>query len=278
MPTWFITGCSSGIGREIAKAALAKGFNTVVTARNPDTAADIAQGHEANALTLKLDVTNSTQIAEAVTAAEAKFGGIDVLVNNAGYSYRAAVEEGDDAEVRRMFETNLFGLINMTKAVLPGMRARRRGHIINISSVAGRFSAAGTSYYAATKFAVNGLSDGLAKEVAPLGIKVTIIEPGPFRTDFGGRSIRDPANPIADYAETAGKTRAFFSSRSGKQDGDPARAAQAILNVAAMEKPPLHLLLGAAALTGVRAELETRLRELDDWAETTKAADFPPAS
>lgn len=278
MPTWLITGCSSGIGREIARAVLANGFNAVITARDPATIADLARGHEANALALKLDVTDAAQIAAAVTAAEARFGGIDVLVNNAGYSYRAAVEEGDDAEVRRMFETNLFGLINVTKAVLPGMRKQRSGHIINISSVAGRLSAAGTSYYAASKHAVNGLSDGLAKEVGPLGIKVTIIEPGPFRTDFGGRSIRDPANPIADYAETAGKTRAFFSSRSGKQDGDPARAAQAIIKIAEMDKPPLHLLLGAAALTGVRAELETRLRELEDWAETTKAADFPAGS
>lgn len=278
MPTWLITGCSSGIGREIAKAALARGFNTVVTARDPQAVADIAKGHEAKALVLKLDVSDAAQIVAAVKAAEAKFGGVDVLVNNAGYSYRAAVEEGDDTEVRRMFETNLFGLINMTKAVLPGMRAKRNGHIINISSVAGRFSAAGTSYYAASKHAVNGLSDGLAKEVGPLGIKVTIIEPGPFRTDFGGRSIRDPANPIADYAETAGKTRAFFSSRSGKQDGDPARAAQAIIKIAEMDKPPLHLLLGAAALTGVRAELDARLAEMDAWAETTKAADFPPGS
>jgi NAD(P)-dependent dehydrogenase (short-subunit alcohol dehydrogenase family) len=158
------------------------------------------------------------------------------------------------------------------------MRARRSGHIINISSVAGRLSGPGTSYYAASKFAVNGLSDGLAKEVAPLGIKVTIIEPGPFRTDFGGRSIRDPANPIADYAETAGKTRAFFSSRHGKQDGDPARAAQAILTIAEMDQPPLHLLLGAAALTGVRGELDARLKEMEMWAETTKTADFPPGS
>ncbi len=278
MPTWLITGCSSGIGREIAKAVLAKGWNAVITARDPATVADLGRNHESTALTQKLDVTDAAQIAAAVTAAQQKFGGIDVLVNNAGYSYRAAVEEGDDAEVRRMFETNLFGLINMTKAVLPGMRTRRSGHIINISSVAGRLSAAGTSYYAASKFAVNGLSDGLAKEVGPLGIKVTIIEPGPFRTDFGGRSIRDPANPIADYAETAGKTRAFFSSRHGKQDGDPARAAQTIIDIAQMDKPPLHLLLGAAALTGVRAELETRLRELEDWAETTKAADFPAGS
>jgi NAD(P)-dependent dehydrogenase (short-subunit alcohol dehydrogenase family) len=278
MPTWLITGCSSGIGREIAKAVLAKGWNAVITARDPATVADLGRNHESAALVQKLDVTDAAQIAAAVTAAEQKFGGIDVLVNNAGYSYRAAVEEGDDAEVRRMFETNLFGLVNMTKAVLPSMRARRSGHIINISSVAGRLSAAGTSYYAASKFAVNGLSDGLAKEVGPLGIKVTIIEPGPFRTDFGGRSIRDPANPIADYAETAGKTRAFFSSRHGKQDGDPARAAQAIIKIAEMDKPPLHLLLGAAALTGVRTELETRLRELEEWADTTKAADFPPGS
>lgn len=274
MPTWFITGCSTGFGREIAKAVLARGWNAVVTARSVSSIADIAKDFPASALPLTLDVTNKLQIFDAIENAEIRFGAIDVLVNNAGYGYRAAVEEGDEVEVRRLFDTNVFGLIDVTKAVLPGMRMRRSGHIINISSVAGRIASPGAGYYAASKFAVNGLSDGLAKEVAPFGIKVTIIEPGPFRTDFAGRSTRDPSEPLDAYSDTAGKQRAISTARHGRQAGDPVRAAQAIIGIAESKHPPLHLLLSAATIDRVRAELTERLCELTKWEDTTRGADF----
>lgn len=278
MTTWFITGCSTGFGREIAKAVLAKGWNAVVTARDPASVADIVRGHESVTLVVPLDVTDKRQIADAVAAAEARFGAIDVLVNNAGYGYRAAVEEGDDAEVRRLFDVNVFGLIDVTKAVLPGMRKHRKGHIINVSSVAGRVALPGVAYYAASKFAVNGLSDGLAKEVAPLGIKVTVVEPGPARTDFRGRSMRDAKQTIDDYAQSAaGKQTASSKAvqKAGGQGGDPARVAQAIVKIAEMDEPPLHLLLGAVTLERVGKELAERQREFDAWQEMTKSADFP---
>jgi NAD(P)-dependent dehydrogenase (short-subunit alcohol dehydrogenase family) len=278
MTTWFITGCSTGFGRELAKATLGKGWNTVITARDPGSVADIAKGFEKTSLVLPLDVMNKQQIVDAVKAAEARFGSIDVLVNNAGYGYRAAVEEGDDAEVRRLFDVNVFGLIDVTKAVLPGMRKHRKGHIINVSSVAGRVALPGVAYYAASKFAVNGLSDGLAKEVAPFGIKVSIIEPGPARTDFRSRSMRDATQTIDDYSQSAaGKQTASSKSvqSAGGQGGDPVRVAQAIIKVAEMDEPPLHLLLGAITLDRVGKELTARQRELEEWQETTKSADFP---
>jgi NADP-dependent 3-hydroxy acid dehydrogenase YdfG len=273
--TWFITGCSTGFGREIAKAVLARGWNVVITARNPASVADMAKGYEATTLVLPLDVTHRREIAVAVKAAETRFGAIDVLVNNAGYGYRAAIEEGEDAQVRQMFDTNVFGLIDVTKAVLPGMRARRSGHIVNISSVGGRVATPGMGYYSATKFAVGGLSTALRMEVAPLGIKVTLIEPGPFRTDFAGRSMTEAATQIDDYAPTAGKTRTEFAARAGKQAGDPARAAQAIIKAVESDNPPLHLLLGAVTLQRIDAELNERRAEMEAWRSTTAGADFP---
>lgn len=278
MTTWFITGCSTGFGRELAKQALAKGWNTVITARDPVSVADIAKGHEKTSLVLPLDVMNRQQIVDAVKAAEARFGAIDVLVNNAGYGYRAAVEEGDDAEVRRLFDVNVFGLIDVTKAVLPGMRKQRKGHIINVSSVAGRVALPGVAYYAASKHAVNGLSDGLAKEVASFGIKVSIIEPGPARTDFRSRSMRDATQTIDDYSNSAaGKQTASSKSvqKAGGQGGDPVRVAAAIIKVAEMDNPPLHLLLGGITLERVGKDMAERQREFDMWQELTKSADFP---
>jgi NAD(P)-dependent dehydrogenase (short-subunit alcohol dehydrogenase family) len=275
MSTWLITGCSSGLGREIAKAVLARGWNAVVTARDRAAVADLVADRPATALALPLDVTNRKQIVEAVTASEARFGAIDVLVNNAGYSYRAAVEEGEDDEVRRMFDTNFFGLVDVTKAVLPGMRARHRGHIVNISSFAGRLANPGAAYYAASKHAVNGLSDGLAKELAPLGIKVTIAEPGLLRTDFGRRSIQATSRPIEAYLETAGKQRALFAAHQGREPGDPARAALAIIKAVESDTPPLHLLLGASTLQRIEAELDRGRRELEAWRATTVWVDFP---
>ncbi len=220
-PVWFITGCSTGFGRDLAAAILGRGWRAVVTARDADRVRDLVAGHEENALALSLDVTDARQIAAAVKAAEDRFGAIDVLVNNAGYGYQASVEEGEDAEIRAVFEANVFGLAAMTRAVLPGMRSRRRGHIVNISSVAGFIGFPGSGYYAATKHAVEGLSDALAKEVAPLGIKILCVEPGPFRTDFSGRSLRQTPSRIPDYAETVAARMRTMKERSGAASRRP---------------------------------------------------------
>ena len=219
LPVWFITGCSTGFGRELAKLVLERGWRAMATARNPQQIQDLVAGTDGRGLALKLDVTDSAQVIEAVKKAEATFGKIDVLVNNAGFGYMAAVEEGEDEEVRAMFETNFFGLVEMTKAVLPGMRRRRSGHILNISSIGGFVGFPGSGYYNATKFAVEGLSEALAKEVEPLGIKVVIVEPGPFRTDWAGRSLKQTRDAIDDYAETAATRRQAISKGSGKQAG-----------------------------------------------------------
>ena len=275
MATWLITGCSTGFGRELASAVLARNWNAVVTARDPATIQDIVAGHDVSALALRLDVTDPEQVASAAKEAEARFGAIDVLVNNAGYGYRGAVEEADETEVRELFETNFFGLVSMIQAVLPGMRAHRRGHIVNISSVAGRMAQPGSGYYSATKFAVGGLSDALRKEVGPLGIRVTVVEPGGFRTDFAGRSLRQSKHTIDDYAATAGARRKENSSTDGRQPGDPARAAQAIIRTVQADKPPFRLALGRSAVQRIRAEIDTQRQELDAWEETANGADYP---
>lgn len=198
-----------------------------------------------------------------------------MLVNNAGYGYLAAIEEGDDREIRDQFETNVFGLVAVTKRVLPGMRARRRGHIFNVSSLGGLVAFAATGYYHATKFAVEALSESLSQEVKPLGITVTIIEPGAFRTDWAGRSMVESGTIIDDYAETAGKRREATRRASGRQPGDPARAAKAIISAFEADEAPLRLLLGAAALTIARQRLDALRQNFDAWAETTLSADFP---
>ncbi|MGW1197934.1 oxidoreductase [Streptomyces sp. NPDC002536] len=275
-PVWFITGCSSGLGRALATAVLERGWKAVVTARVPHKVTDVVSGHEGRALALALDVTDSGQIAKAVTRAQAAFGRIDVLVNNAGYGYLAAVEEGEDDEVRALFDTNVFGLADTTKAVLPGMRARRAGHIVNISSLGGLIGFGATGYYHATKFAVEGLSESLAAEAAPLGIKVTIVEPAAFRTNWSGPSMRQSATTIDDYAPTAGTRRAGTLATFGHQPGDPARAAQAIIDAITAEQPPLRLLLGKAAYDIATAKLDSLKITFDDWREVTLGADFPP--
>lgn len=239
---WLVTGCSTGFGRELVRALLRRGDRVVVTARNAATLAEFTS--HGNALVVALDVTVPLQVSDVVRQAEARFGRIDVLVNNAGYGYLAAVEEGEDDEVRAMFETNVFGLIRVTKAVLPGMRQRRRGHIVNISSVGGLVGFPGIGYYNATKFAVEGLSEALAKETTSLGIRVTIVEPGPFRTDWAGRSLKTPKTAIADYASSAGARRAAIQGYSGRQNGDPVRGAEAIIEAVESPDPPLHLVLG----------------------------------
>ncbi|HAP91171.1 MAG TPA: short-chain dehydrogenase/reductase, partial [Arthrobacter bacterium] len=232
---------------------------------NVTTVNDIAAAYPDTALALPLDVTNSAEIASAMQQARKRFGGIDVLVNNAGYGYRAAVEEADDADIRQLFDTNVFGAIDMIKAVLPGMRANRAGSILNISSIGARISPAGSGYYSASKAALEGLSGSLHKELRPLGINVTVIEPGAFRTDFAGRSLTQSARAIEDYAETAGKRRKENDTVHGTQPGDPAKAAEAILAVAENPNPPSLLVLGKDAFNAFAAVAQAQRTELDQW-------------
>ena len=274
-PVWLITGCSTGFGRELAKLVLARGWRAVVTARDASNVVDIAEGHADRVLVLPLDVTQPAQIVEVVAATKLKFGRIDALVNNAGYGYLAAIEEGEDEAVRAMFETNVFGLIDMTKAVLPVMRAQRSGLIVNVSSIGGLTSFAATGYYHGTKYAVEGISESLAIEVKPLGIDVLIVEPGPFRTNWAGASLRQSATQLNDYATTAGERRKQTETRSGNQVGDPVRAAQAIIDAALSDTPPLRLLLGKAALELARKKLDLMRNDFDNWESTTLGADFP---
>ncbi|TMR92089.1 oxidoreductase [Nonomuraea basaltis] len=274
-PVWFITGCSTGLGRALAAAILERGWRAAVTARDSSQVADLAAGHGDRALVLPLDVTDRAQIAEAVKRAEADFGRIDVLVNNAGYGYLAAVEEGEDHEIRALFDTNVFGLADVTKAVLPGMRARRSGHIVNVSSLGGLAAFGATGYYHATKFAVEGLSESLAAEVAPLGVRVTIVEPAAFRTNWSGPSMRQSPVHIDDYAETSGARRAATLATYGHQPGDPARAAEAIVAAVTAADPPLRLLLGKVAYDIAAARLDTLRTAFDTWRDLTLSADYP---
>ncbi|HLM40903.1 MAG TPA: oxidoreductase [Microvirga sp.] len=274
-PVWFITGCSTGFGRELGQLALRRGWRAVVTARDVARVQDLTKGHEDRALALSLDVTKTDQIQAAVKQAEERFGAVDVLVNNAGYGYQSSIEEGIDAEVRAQFDANVFGLAAMIRAVLPGMRARRRGHIINLSSQAGFIGFEGSGYYAATKHAVEGLSDSLSREVAPLGIKVTCVEPGPFRTDWAGRSLKQTRPSIADYQNTVGARLELTANYSGKQPGDPVRAAESIIKIVEADNPPKHLVLGSIALDGVRNKLKETLAEVEAWADMSRNADYP---
>ncbi len=272
---WFITGCSTGFGRELAKHLLENDYRVVVTARNSDKVDDLVEINKENALAINLDVTDKAQVAHAVAKAEEHFGKIDVLVNNAGFGYFGAIEESDEAEVRSMFETNFWGLAEMTRTVLPKMREAKSGTIVNISSIGGLVGFPGVGYYNATKFAVNGFSEALQKEVAPLGIKVITVEPSGFRTDWAGRSANDATNKIEDYAETAGANQAAIRGYSGNQPGDPVRAAKAIVQAVESENPPLNLLLGRAAVKNARLKIETLQKDFDAWAEISEGADFP---
>jgi NAD(P)-dependent dehydrogenase (short-subunit alcohol dehydrogenase family) len=248
-----------------------------VTARDPSKVEDLVASHPGSALALALDVTNPAQVRASVKAAEERFGGIDVLVNNAGYGYLSAVEEGEDTEIRDMFEVNFFGLADVIRTVLSGMRRVRRGHIVNITSVGGLIGNPGSAYYAASKFAVEGLSEALGKEVAPLGIKVMAVEPGPFRTDWAGRSLKQTSQPIEDYEQTSGARRKQIASYSGQQPGDPERAARAIVDAVLSPTAPSHLVLGRQGLGVVRQKLDTLRSEIDAWETTTLGADYPEA-
>ena len=270
---WLITGCSTGFGRQLAKHVLELGYRAVVTARNPEQIRDLAAAGDA--LVLKLDVTKQDQVDAAIKAAQDRFGGIDVLVNNAGIGYFAAVEESEEDQIRRMFEINVFGLSRMLHAALPGMRKRHKGFIVNISSIGGLRSFPALGYYNATKFAVEGLSEALWQEVEPLGIKVMLVEPSGFRTDWAGRSANESKQQIVDYADTAGAWRKNARGGSGKQPGDPIRAVQAIVKAVESANPPHHLLLGNDAYNGAMEKLETLRREFSDLETVARGADFP---
>lgn len=272
---WLITGSSRGLGRALAGEVLARGYRCVAAARSPHDVADLVSRFPETSLAVALDVTDAAARERAIAAAHARFGAIDVLVSNAAIGYNAAVEEGEDDVVRRVFETNFFALAALIRAVLPGMRSRGRGHIVNISSSGGVTGTLGGGYYSATKFAVEGLSEALAKEIQPLGLRVTLIEPGPFRTDFQGPSMTTARIPIDAYAATAGKRRAELREMSGRQAGDPQRAAEAIVAAYESPVPPLHLALGAIAYDRIHAKLGEHLRELEAHKATTLAADFP---
>jgi NAD(P)-dependent dehydrogenase (short-subunit alcohol dehydrogenase family) len=277
-PVWLITGCSTGFGRDLASNILGTGGRAVVTARDAGRVQDLAAPHGERALALSLDVNSASERAAAVQAATERFGRIDVLVNNAGYGYMAAIEEGEDDEVRAMFETNVFGLVAMTNEVLPGMRARRSGHVVNLSSIGGLCGFPGVGYYNATKFAVEGLSEALAAELAPLGIGVTIVEPGPFRTDWAGRSLKLTRNAIADYADTAGARRNQISGYSGSQAGDPVRAAEAMIQAVLADTPPLRLLLGNMAFDVAQRKIASLQENFAQWEAVSRGADYPQAA
>jgi len=272
---WFITGCSTGFGRELAQLVLGLGYKAAVTSRDTDDVKDIVNKYPATALAIKLDVTKPTEIKEAVQEAMDKFSQIDVLVNNAGIGYFGAIEESEEDEVRRMFEINFFGLANLTKEVLPVMRKQRSGHIVNISSIGGLVAFPAVGFYNATKFAVTGYSEALAKEVSHLGIKVTVVAPSGFRTDWAGRSANNSKIVIDDYSPTAHANKDTIRGYSGNQPGDPVRAVKAIVKAVESDNPPLRLLLGKGALKGARNKIAELQKDIDSWEEVTIDADHP---
>ncbi|MPV55703.1 short-chain dehydrogenase/reductase [Burkholderia sp. HI2761] len=271
---WLITGCSKGLGRALARSALESGYRVVASARDEAAVEDLVRAYGDAVAAVRLDVASQEQAETAVAAAHERFGAVDVLVNNAGYGYLAAIEEGEDSDVRAMFETNVHGTWNMIKAALPGMRKRRTGHIVNIGSVGGLTTFPGVGFYHMTKFAVEGLSETLAKEIGPLGIGVTVVEPGAFRTDFRGASMQQSGIRLEDYADTAGKARDSVLAGHGKQQGDPVRGSRAIIAALESDRPPLHLVLGGDALDLVRAKLEDLRVDLDTWEHLTRSTDY----
>lgn len=273
--TWLITGCSEGgIGAGIAKAVLSRGYNAVVTARSLDKVREIVKDYPDTALAVALDVTSSESIAAAIAAAKGKFEQIDVLVNNAGYCYRSSVEEASREGVDRMYETNFFGPVALIQAVLPDMRARRSGAIVNVSSIGAVRTGAASSYYASTKAALELMSEGLAAELKPLGIQVMIVEPGAFRTHFYDSSLKGADMSIDDYADTAWKRSPQNAVNQRNQPGDPDKAGDVLIDVLESGNPPQRLLLGSDAVKIVRAALEARLDELEKWADVSRRTDF----
>jgi len=264
MATWLITGCSTGLGRALASAVLGQGENVVVTARDPASVEDLTRQYPDTALALPLDLTDHVQIRAVVHAARERFGAIDVLVNNAGHSYRAAVEEATEEQVQELFATNLFGPAALIRTVLPGMREQRGGTIVNISSIGARSAPMGSGYYAASKAALEALTASLRKEVQPLGITVMAVEPGAFRTSFL-RSVAQPSETIGDYAGTVGTRREQDIARHGQQIGDPARAAGAIITAVESAATPQLLVLGPDALARFRDAMKELEADVDAW-------------
>lgn len=272
---WLITGCSSGMGREFARAALAAGYRVVATARKTSTLDEFVDEYPETARAVELDVTRPDQVEAAFDSTIKEFGRLDVLVNNAGYGYLSPIEEGDLSEVRAMFETNFFGLLAMTRAVIPYMRERRSGQIIFNSSQAGLMSRPGTGYYSTTKYAVEALSEALVFELAPFDIKVTAIQPGPFRTDWAGRSMKSSESSIGDYQESVHARMAFAKGMDGAQPGDPVRAAQAVIDLVRSENPPPQLLMGQIVLNAYREKMGSVQSMLDEWESLTLSTDYP---
>jgi len=273
---WFITGASRGFGVEFTKAALRAGDRVVATGRKVAAVREALGPDTDQLLCVELDVTDATRTQGAVALAASKFGTIDVLVNNAGYGHLGFFEESSDEAVRAQFETNVFGLFAVTRAVLPVMRAARKGHIFNLSSAAGIRGQEFASLYCSSKFAVEGFSEGLAAEVAPFGISVTIVEPGPFRTDFLTReSLRFGGTPIADYDERRARIQAGFETRNGKQPGDPTRLAEALVRLAGEAKPPMRFIGGRFALEVMDKKLAAVRADVDNWRAASAATDFP---
>jgi NAD(P)-dependent dehydrogenase (short-subunit alcohol dehydrogenase family) len=273
---WFVTGCSSGLGRALCEHVLALGEKAVCTARNPDTLHDLVRRFPDKAIGLALDVTKQASIDAAVSQAIERCGRIDVLVNNAGYGVIGALEEVDEAEVLRVFDTNTFGVYRVTRAIVPHMRRQRSGHILNVSSALGVVAKAGYTFYSATKFAVEGLSEALAQEMAPFGIKVTIVEPGSFRTEFR-RAGAYEAPMLPAYAESLGPFRRSLAETDGKQPGDPQRGARAIVAAVNAANPPLRLALGEACVAGIEKKLTSMREELDEWMDVSLSTSFADA-
>ncbi len=271
---WLITGCSTGIGREIARAALEHGDRVAVTARRPEVVADLVDAHPETARAFALDVTDAAALRDAVADVEAAFGQIDVLVNNAGYGYMSALEEGEDDRVRAMFDTNFFGAVDLIKAVLPGMRARGRGHVINVSSMTGLVANPPNVYYSASKFALEAVTEGLSKEVGPLGIRVCAIEPGAVRTDWSVRSMEESSTPIDAYADTVGQRKALIKLAGDKFPGDPRKVADVVVMLAGLDDPPLRLVLGHDVFKAYDEKLRAGLESLEAWKATSLGINF----
>jgi len=272
---WFITGTSTGFGHLLAEEALKRGERVIATARDISKLTRLVRQNPDRIRSLTLDVTKPDEITSVTQQAIAAFGGVDILVNNAGYGVNGAIEEVSEDEFDPTFQTNIYGLIRMTRAFLPHFRQRRSGHIFNLSSIGGLIGSAGWGFYNVTKFAVEGFSEALSEEMKPLGVHVTVVEPGPFRTDFLGRSGKLAKRELSDYATTAGKAREYLRTQSGKQPGDPLKAVAAILAVANSSRPPMHLILGRIALTRFRNKLASWQKEIAEWENITNAADFP---
>ncbi len=275
MSTWFITGCSTGLGRALAEAVIAAGYEVAITARDVNGIRDLAAAAPDRVLVSALDVTDPDQIRRVVSEAEARFGGIDVLVNNAGYGYRSAIEEGEDDELHRLFATNVFGQVHIMQAVLPAMREQSLGTILNITSIGVRIAPAGSGFYAASKAAFEAITSSLRKETAALGIRVIAVEPGSFRTDFYDRSLAQSVVPIDAYADTAGARRKENVSIHGKEQGDPARAAQAMITAANSDEPPALLLLGTDTLEGYARTRDALDADVERWRSVSSSTDFP---